>query len=264
MALGLGAMTAISAGGSLLGSIFGNRAARKRQEQANTDNIAFWKMQNKYNDPKAQMQRLQSAGLNPNLIYGGSTGQASGMAEKIAPSKASPTRVDNPLSNITQFANIEQSKAQTDNLQRQNDVLIQESALKGAQIADIATKTARTKFDLNLAQDLRKNSLDFSNENIRQMELKTIGSELDNRFKQGALKDRLKSIMYEVQNAKIMLKGNVLNNRLKQYELELNKLGITKGDNLLLRILGFYKDDIIKDGKVFGRIEYFPDITPKN
>lgn len=38
----------------------------QRENQANLD---FWNMQNAYNSPEAQMQRYQSAGLNPNLIY---------------------------------------------------------------------------------------------------------------------------------------------------------------------------------------------------
>ncbi len=39
----------------------------QRENQANLD---FWNMQNAYNSPQAQMERYQSAGLNPNLIYG--------------------------------------------------------------------------------------------------------------------------------------------------------------------------------------------------
>lgn len=38
----------------------------ERENQANLD---FWNMQNAYNSPQAQMERYQSAGLNPNLIY---------------------------------------------------------------------------------------------------------------------------------------------------------------------------------------------------
>src|SRR5699024_10568715 len=42
-----------------------------------SDNLKFWKMQNAYNSPKSQMKRYESAGLNPNLIYGNiASGQA--------------------------------------------------------------------------------------------------------------------------------------------------------------------------------------------
>lgn len=40
------------------------------------DNLDFWRMENQYNSPEMQMQRLKQAGLNPNLVYGnGATAQ---------------------------------------------------------------------------------------------------------------------------------------------------------------------------------------------
>lgn len=33
--------------------------------------IDMWNMNNAYNDPSAQMERLKQAGLNPNMVYGG-------------------------------------------------------------------------------------------------------------------------------------------------------------------------------------------------
>lgn len=55
-----------------------NKAAEQRQNAYNIqaenramqNNIQLWNMQNAYNTPAAQMQRLQDAGLNPNLAYG--------------------------------------------------------------------------------------------------------------------------------------------------------------------------------------------------
>ena len=45
-------------------------------------NLEMWKMQNQYNAPGAQMQRLQEAGLNPHLMYGkGTVGNAQGMPQ---------------------------------------------------------------------------------------------------------------------------------------------------------------------------------------
>lgn len=51
-------------------------------------NLAQWKAQNKYNSPTNQMQRLEEAGLNPNLIYGSSAGGAAGNAGPVAPASA--------------------------------------------------------------------------------------------------------------------------------------------------------------------------------
>lgn len=54
----------------------------KAANKAFARNLSMWNLQNSYNDPSAQMERLQAAGLNPNLVYGGGnvTGNTSGSA----------------------------------------------------------------------------------------------------------------------------------------------------------------------------------------
>jgi len=82
--------------GSLGASLIGNSGSKNRQNLANKQNIEFWNMQNKYNTPKAQMGRLKDAGLNPNLIYGSGSANT-GVAGSIAPSKAAPYNIQNPI-----------------------------------------------------------------------------------------------------------------------------------------------------------------------
>ena len=43
------------------------------------------------------MQRLEEAGLNPNLIYGSSPGSATGNAGAVAPGKAQDYSIQNPV-----------------------------------------------------------------------------------------------------------------------------------------------------------------------
>lgn len=92
----------IGAVGSLGSSLISNAGAKKRQELADRQNVSFWKMQNAYNTPKQQMQRLQEAGLNPNLIYGSNAN--TGVAGSIAPSKPAPYNIQNPVPSIMQSA----------------------------------------------------------------------------------------------------------------------------------------------------------------
>nr|QJB19609.1 MAG: DNA pilot protein [Microvirus sp.] len=82
-----------------LGAGVGSQAANIRmQQRANEQSQAFSKqmfdaqgqreiqyfnMQNAYNDPSSQMQRLRDAGLNPNLVYGnGATTQSASISPK--------------------------------------------------------------------------------------------------------------------------------------------------------------------------------------
>ena len=100
--------------GSLASTFLGNIGSKRRQKLADRQNVDFWKMQNQYNLPKNQMQRLKDAGLNPNLIYGSSPAGASGSAGSIAPSKAAPYNFQNPVpaSNLLLASQVEVNKTQ--------------------------------------------------------------------------------------------------------------------------------------------------------
>lgn len=82
-----------------IGNFFtGGASARKQyryqsklMDKQNQQQIDFWKMNNEYNTPFAQRARLEQAGLNPDLMYGGSgsvtpsqmPGAASGSAPNV-------------------------------------------------------------------------------------------------------------------------------------------------------------------------------------
>ena len=68
------------------------KALMALQQQYAVEN---WNREVNYNDPKEQMKRLKSAGLNPNLIYG------SGAAGLEAPSTAAPTAPSAPMQATT-------------------------------------------------------------------------------------------------------------------------------------------------------------------
>lgn len=88
--------------GAVGSSLISNQGAKRRQQTADAQNVKFWKMQNAYNTPKQQMQRLQDAGLNPNLIYGSSAN--TGVAGSVSPSKPAPYNVQNPVPSMMQTA----------------------------------------------------------------------------------------------------------------------------------------------------------------
>lgn len=58
-----------------------NAEMQRRQQQ---HNVELWNMNNEYNDPLNQMQRLKRAGLNPNLVYGQNASGASGISSSPA------------------------------------------------------------------------------------------------------------------------------------------------------------------------------------
>lgn len=103
MPFGPGLIAGIGAVGNLASSLLSNAGAKRRQAEANKTNIEFWNMQNRYNTPTKQMERLKAAGLNPNLIYGSGSANT-GVAGSIAPSKTAPYNIKDPIPSSIQSA----------------------------------------------------------------------------------------------------------------------------------------------------------------
>lgn len=80
-----------SIGNGLIGGLIGlgNTALQHKYNKEMSDyqysqDLSMWNMQNEYNSPTAQRERLEAAGLNPALLYGnggGSTGNATQMPQ---------------------------------------------------------------------------------------------------------------------------------------------------------------------------------------
>lgn len=114
---------AASAGGDLLNNLLSGISNRRQNKRM----VDFWNMNNQYNHPSAQMERLREAGLNPNMIYGTGT-QAAGLSS--APPKAVPAQPPVFKDPAGQIAQYKQFKLQSDNLRAQNTVLLNDAALK--------------------------------------------------------------------------------------------------------------------------------------
>ncbi|QCS36289.1 minor capsid protein [Capybara microvirus Cap1_SP_217] len=97
-------------------------------------NLEMWNLQNEYNSPKAQMERLREAGLNPNLVYGSgaSTGNASS-----APSYSRPNyQYQNVIKNLDlQSAVIEllKSKEELELMREQQKSIESQTQLRQSQ-----------------------------------------------------------------------------------------------------------------------------------
>ena len=238
MSGGMGWGAAAGAASSIGSSFIQNAGNSNRQKKQNRFNYEMWRQTNEYNSPVQQRKRLKEAGLNPHLVYGGSPSQVAGKADMLRGEPPQPFVFDNPANSISKFANFKQQEAQTDNLRSQNTVILQEAALKAAQTAKTGMDTAKTSFDYSLAKKLEKNSLQAADANVRKMEQQVLGEELNNRFKSESMKDRVLEAFYRAQHVNAQLTGQERLNELRRLEVNLKKMGIEKGDNLFMRILG--------------------------
>lgn len=248
MPLGLGAAAILGAGLGAAGSVGSNfiqsGGSRRSQKRANRYNLEFWRMQNEYNHPAAQMARLEDAGLNPNLIYGTSPTSATGNAGAISPAKAEPYKFDNPLLGMQLFADVRQKDAQTDNLKTQNEVLDADVLLKAIEAGIKGNTYAKTKAEAGAAEDLVKSSVDAAREQVRSLQLKN-ANQADQNFIMSETKmyqiDRIRS---EAKNAAANLKGQQLLNKLRDLEQELKSMGIERTDNMIFRFIGRRWNDL--------------------
>lgn len=260
----------IAAGASLIGTGIQagatskmNKKTRKWNEKMygiqRADRLADWNMQNEYNSPEAQMQRLREAGLNPNLVY------AKGADNTAAPVSETDVKGWNPdiadyaggissaaTTGIQSYQNARLNDAQVDNLRVQNTVSLQDAALKAAQIANTQQSTARSKFDLDLASELKQTSMDFARENLRKTMADTAFQISENERRSVMQSSNLKEaatriLQMRAQTAKTAEERSLLraqeenvrsNTRLNALDADLKKNGIMPTDPLYMRVLG--------------------------
>lgn len=108
------------------------------------DAIADWNMQNAYNTPAAQMQRLRDAGLNPNLVYGNGVQASNASPVRNTDAKGytpNPPQV-NLGSVVSSYQDFKTQQMQQDNLQAQLELLNQQKANQIAKESEIYANIA--------------------------------------------------------------------------------------------------------------------------
>lgn len=249
--LGAG-VNAIASGGQ-------NRKSREWSEKMyqtqRQDNIEFWNMQNAYNSPEQQMNRLMDAKLNPNLIYGQSSGGAAGQASPIQKVDAKRPEFRTPdfsgiANSVTSFYDTRIKQAQADNLKEQNKVIQQQALLNAAQVASTGVITDKNKVEL---ENLKNYSADAARLSNLQKEAQIFSTNTDTDRKQAlhgvameqafqnALQTKVRSALLRQQ-----IKNSIIEGNLKALELNLNKAGIQKNDPLYMRAIMQNKEFIKK------------------
>lgn len=229
-------------GTSALNFLFGRRmqekefAANRAQSQLayqndldmwnrqSTWNRKMWDVQNEYNLPANQMQRLRDAGLNPNLAAGGGSagGQATSIQRAEMPkyqaARANYQAVPLAMPDMIGLYNqIKATNAQVDQAKAQKDLLIQkgltESVLRSSRLKGAAAVADR---QFTLAQ--------YANA--------MLGLDVDIK------KQRINSMMADRDYKRAMIPGTQAKGKLAQEELNLwLKSGMRMQDAMPYRIM---------------------------
>lgn len=229
----------IGAGSSLLGGLIGagsnasnNRANMELAKYQNEANLHLWNLQNAYNTPSAQMERLKAAGLNPNLIYGSGSSAANTAA---APESTKVPHLEAYTDNtwmreageraVMMTQELENARAQGELIKSQQQVNQQEMLVKLQNMAESMSRTSRNEFDLELAKDLRTNSIEVANENLRRIQVSNKAQEVRTAMDEFDLAMRpLQAKLTEAQIAQIRAATSAA-----LWDLDLAKTGQFRG-----------------------------------
>lgn len=239
------AATAASAGFNAIAQGKMNKKTRqwneKMYEKQKADNLALWKMQNEYNSPLQQMQRLQEGGLNPNLVYGNGTvannantpdaGSVPSWSPKAPDIDVGPT--------ISTFFDVRQRSAQTRILEEQ----AKQAAIKTQYDQDTLTPrttSVYTALDRAVTENL----------------ISTRKAEIIGRTMESTISNAQKQLDYlDVQIGR----GGAETDRIKtdtvrlKLENDLRKNGINPNDPIWMRIIGRIINEAIPGVSVFQK-----------
>lgn len=288
----------LSAGTNLTGSILGYKSNNKNikfQQEQNALNrqmenerywlqrrhaLKDWATENAYNSPVEQMNRLRQAGLNPNLVYGKGADATAGSIRSSGFDKISAEAPHNDPSwirgisemggNISdsfqRIYDLKAKQAQIDNVNQNTALQQQEQIFKQAGTAKTLQDTARSKFDLQQANELKDSVIQqakLNNEKTRA----DITYTLDQNQRQAlantknvqltAEKIITEKIAHSKDQAQIdVLKAQLDNIRqstqIQSYESQLTEMGIYKADPWYFRALMNLVNGNLKDptGKI--------------
>lgn len=173
------------------------------------------KYMNQYNAPVNQRQRLEDANLNPALMYKSAPSNVqTEMPKYNRPDidyNVSPFQIPNPLQEMAAYYDVRIKNQQVDNMKAQQENVNMDTALKAAKKGSELQATAKSKFDLELSQELKKYSLEYAKQRN------------DNMWRDWMLKSQEWT-------------SKDLENDMKRIDLQLRKQGVYPGDPMYMRM----------------------------
>lgn len=226
----------------------------KLAEKQNEWNAAQVDKQNEYNSPSNQLQRLQDAGINPSLYYGGGNVISSGNQETVAQSANLANQQFNPLDiDMSAISNVGQSIVQSKQLKLESQKVSNETAqtnsavsLNNAQINNLVKD--------GVLKDTQAQNLKASSKLIAEQTLQVkantdlIGVETANRLIDAYWKDdqysaelrKVESEVFKNEQEALVARQKVQNlitdNKLTETEIEINgeRVKLMKQENGLV------------------------------
>ena len=163
VAAGIGAL---ASGATAIGRGAANRKSRKFQEK-------MWNKTNAYNSPLEQRKRLEKAGLNPNLVYGGSPGGTAGTASMPAKPDFDTVDYTGVGQSAMDFFMAQQTQSATDVNEAREEQIKQETVNAGLDAVNKSIKNASGTIDYQTKKRLYENTIKTAEANLANLSTRT-------------------------------------------------------------------------------------------
>lgn len=207
-------------------------------------NLEKWNMENEYNSPQAQRQRLVEAGLNPNLVYGSGTAAAGTAGTAVpysAPRYQSP-RAERATYQAPQFnvdpyqaVSIAQAlalqKSQREQVDAQTDAIKQQTKNSAVDELIKAVELTGARLTVRQKEELYATTISQAKENLRKTYAETANLHhmaLNIQHRNNLSEQQLYKVAQEIKTLK-------LDYNVQAFKYKLLKLGVTDKDNAITR-----------------------------
>ena len=214
-AIAAAAIGALASGANTVATGNMNKKSRKFQEK-------MFDKTNAYNTPLEQRKRLEAAGLNPNLVYGGSSGGTAGTASQ--PSKPDFQAPD--FSGIGQAAqtgvmdyyNTKSIQAGTDVNEARADNIKQDTVNKGLDAVNKAISAGGGVIDYRQKKELYDNTIKTAEERLRNLSINTDYTSDKNSREERVTTETVSKLKQEIKNEKT--RGQILSDEAIMKKLD--------------------------------------------
>lgn len=216
---------AASAIGAIGNFFTGGASARKQyqyqsklMDKQNQQQIDFWKMNNEYNTPFNQRARLEQAGLNPDLMYGGSGNMYQSQMPGAASGSAPNVDYGSFSDNLRFAMQAQVMDAQVSKIEQENKLLA-EQALNQAQQRELWAAQAKEAWVRAEHQGIYNRHADiryFLENETRALKNTLLGADVD------SYETRLRLDQQRVANDNMRAKVQVLQLGLNEKKLKVD------------------------------------------
>lgn len=221
-----------------------NKKSRKFQEE-------MWNKTNAYNHPKQQMQRLQEAGLNPNMVYGQSSSGATGQASMASnPNYKAPEYGNMAQAGIEGAGSVlqaQQTSANTELQRAQTQETMQDTQNKALEAVTRTIGNAKDALSYKQQKELYKTQVQSAVKRLENLSITNEYTVNKDTREQGIYQQTLSKIKADISNAR--QQGNILTEEaiMKKLDREMQETyGLRPNDPYYTRIIGNIIEAITK------------------